>query len=100
MIRRTEVVDVQLFSAELTKKAAYKFSHSCSVAFELSGNKLSCLFVFIDSATDQLAEVTLANFRKELVDQDLRQIVRAETTHVRNLILAHTFSRTGLGDDQ
>jgi His-Xaa-Ser system protein HxsD len=36
-----------------------------------------------------------SEFMRELIDQQLREEVRTETEAVRNLILAHTFSRTG-----
>lgn len=35
-------------------------------------------------------------FQQALLDQDLREIVSEETEGVRNLILAHAFSKTTL----
>ena len=35
-------------------------------------------------------------FRNEVLDQDLREVIGAETAGVRNAVLAYAFSRTGL----
>ena len=36
------------------------------------------------------------DFKKEVLDQDLREKLKVETEPVRNLILAHAFSKTGI----
>jgi His-Xaa-Ser system protein HxsD len=38
----------------------------------------------------------VANFKRELLDQQLRLQIKKETEPARNLILAYAFSRTGL----
>ncbi len=41
-----------------------------------------------------------AAFRNEVLDQDLRRTIARETASLRNAILAHAFSKTGIqGDD-
>jgi His-Xaa-Ser system protein HxsD len=40
----------------------------------------------------------VADFRNEVLDQVLRERIRAETSDIRNLVLALAFSRTGLAD--
>jgi His-Xaa-Ser system protein HxsD len=40
------------------------------------------------------------SFKKEVLDQDLRLKLKAETEPIRNLILAHAFSKTGLIADE
>ncbi len=45
-----------------------------------------------DSNTDSLVD----RFRREVVDHDLRLQISSQTEAVRNLILAHAFSRTGI----
>ncbi len=42
------------------------------------------------------AETILENFKKEVLDQDLREKIAKETEEVRNLILAHAFSKTSI----
>jgi hypothetical protein len=39
-------------------------------------------------------------FHQELLDEDLRVTIHEETDSIRALILAHTFSRTNLIEDQ
>ena len=38
----------------------------------------------------------IENLKKEVLDQELRHKLKAETEPVRNLIFAHAFSKTGL----
>jgi His-Xaa-Ser system protein HxsD len=40
--------------------------------------------------------MSLQDFKRELIDQELRMKIKSETEAVRNLVLAYTFSRTGL----
>jgi His-Xaa-Ser system protein HxsD len=46
------------------------------------------------------ADVLLADFRNEVLDQVLRERIRDETQDTRNLILAAAFSSTGLTADE
>jgi len=41
-------------------------------------------------------EENLENFKRELLDQQLRKQIKEETEPVRNLILAYAFSRSTL----
>ncbi|MGH8227350.1 MAG: hypothetical protein ACREU3_05520, partial [Steroidobacteraceae bacterium] len=66
----------------------------------VEGNAVLCTLTFDAKASDQVMDHVVASFQKELLDQDLRATVRAETKEVRNLILAHAFSRTGLIGDE
>jgi len=47
---------------------------------------------------DSDPDAVLADFRNEVLDQVLRERIRAETVEVRNLVLAAAFSKTGLTD--
>jgi His-Xaa-Ser system protein HxsD len=42
----------------------------------------------------------LREFQKEVLDQDVREHIKKETESYRNLILAHTFSKTSLIEDE
>ena len=46
----------------------------------------------------QTPEALIADFRNEVLDQVLRERIRAETEDVRKLVLALAFSKTGLTD--
>jgi His-Xaa-Ser system protein HxsD len=70
-------------------------------------DRLSCDIVPGDKAIEVVVhpadpdadvEQLLGDLRNEVLDQTLRERIRAETDDVRNLILALAFSKTGLAD--
>ena|SRR5882762_7107093 len=97
---RTLEIDLSAFSLDSVKRAAYRFTDKFAVDLRVDGLKASCTLIFDNTRTEDWIDRVLANFRKELLDQDLRATIQEETKDVRNVILAHAFSRTGLiGDD-
>jgi len=87
------LVDTRVYSLEALKKTAYTFAAVTSVILEpKTDNVVSVLFNFAGSHSKNDPERVIA----ELLDQDLREIIKRETTPVRNLILAHAFSRSSL----
>lgn len=92
-------IDLNSFSLDAIKRAAYRCSNLFAFDAAVTGKLAVCTLTFDgDQSTEQL-EKALMTFRREILDQDLRHLIRAETEHVRNLILAHAFSRTGLIQD-
>lgn len=90
-------VDTRVYSLEALKKTAYKFAAVTSVILEpKTDNVVSVLFNFAGAHGKNDPERVIADFCSELLDQDLREIIKGETTPVRNLILAHAFSRSSL----
>lgn len=93
--------DITLFSKAAVLKAAYRVSDRLAVEFLEAEPALRCR-VRLRSIASQGAEERLASaidaFRREVLDQQLREQVRSETAHVRDLILAKAFSRTGFVD--
>ena len=86
----------RIFDVETIKKAAYRITGSCAVDFEVEGEDVICtLHPLAGSAAPLAAELANA-LRTEVLDQDLRRIVSAESTSIRNAVLAYAFSRTGL----
>ncbi len=92
--------DATLYSAEAIKKAAYRSINRFAVNIAREGNEIKCSLTFKDSATESQIKFYIDEFRKEVLDQDLRESIKKETEGVRNLILAHTFSKTGLIKDE
>ena len=88
--------DLGVFSIESIKRAAYRFSDRCAFDVSISGESALCVLFFPDTVTPELIDEVTSNLRREVLDQDLRQSIRAETESVRNVILAHAFSRTAL----
>jgi His-Xaa-Ser system protein HxsD len=84
----------RIFDIETIKKAAYRFGGYCTFDFAIDGDDVICtLHPFARSAAPM--ELTDA-FRTEVLDQDLRRIIGAETAPIRNAVLAYAFSKTGL----
>jgi His-Xaa-Ser system protein HxsD len=90
-------IDTRLYSLEAVKKTAYKFAAVTSIILQPKTDQvISVLFNFIGAHAQNDPERVISDFCNELLDQDLREIIRRETTPVRNLILAHAFSRSPL----
>lgn len=91
--------DTEVFSLETLKKAAYKFADRFSVVIApVEGRSVRVDLIFSGAKAKVDPAVALADFRTEVLDQDLREIVKREAGPLRNLILAHAFSRTSLVD--
>jgi His-Xaa-Ser system protein HxsD len=86
----------RLFQIDAIKRAAYKFTDRCAFEFELHDDEIICTAKPLnDSVAKNLDNFELA-FRNEVLDQDLRMQIAAETAPIRNAVLAHVFSNTGL----
>jgi His-Xaa-Ser system protein HxsD len=88
--------DLTSFSLEAIKRAAYRCSDRFAFDVSALGNTAACTLIFDDAKSPEFVQLAVSSFRKEVLDQDLRQTIRAETETIRNVILAHAFSRTGL----
>lgn len=93
-------LDLNAFSIEAIKIAAYRCSARFAFDVTVNGGSAACRLIFDDGTSPEGIEHAVSEFRKELLDQDLRLSIRTETESVRNLILAHAFSRTGLVSDE
>ena len=92
--------DKMVFSLMAVKKAAYKYLRSFSVDISAQGEQIHCQLTFSSHISDVERGWLIEDFKKEVLDQDLREILKSETEAVRNVILAHTFSKTGLINDE
>jgi len=99
-VNRQLEIDLEAFGLDSIKRAAYRFSDRFAFDIALAGTTAHCTLIFPESDSSSSIDAKIAAFRKELLDQDLRSSIRAETEHVRNLILAEAFSRTGLVSDE
>ena len=90
------IFDATVYSVDAIKKAAYRSIARFAVNIAKEGNEIKCRLTFKESATEPQIKTYLDEFKKEVLDQDLRESIKKETEGVRNLILAHTFSKTGL----
>jgi His-Xaa-Ser system protein HxsD len=84
--------DLAAVSVDAVQRAAYRLSDRISIDLKVDGKKILCrLYSSRAHEGDDLA----GEFRKEVLDQVLRERIRVETEPARNLILALAFSRTG-----
>lgn len=83
-------------SLDAVQRAAYRFSDRLSCDIADGPETIDVIVHLADGAGEP--ETVLADFRIEVLDQTLRERIRAETADVRNLVLALAFSKTGLID--
>lgn len=88
-------VDLSVYRLSAVKKAAYRFSGAATATIAVNdGHAVVSLTATQVGPTTDLDQA----FLREVLDQELRELVADETAQVRNLILAQVFSRTNLLD--
>lgn len=93
--------DDRIINLPAVKKAAYKYINSFAVDFSLKDNEILCSLTFTAPITEELSLRLAEDFKKEALDQDLREQIKKETEPIRNLIFALAFSKTGIvGNEQ
>ena len=92
--------DLNVYTIEVLKKSAYRYIDIFSVNFETKDNYVICTLSFAAKSTEDQCAYYADQYKKEVLDQDLRNSIKKETEAVRNLILAHAFSKTGLVDSE
>jgi His-Xaa-Ser system protein HxsD len=86
--------DNAIYSLSAVTKAAYKFGGFFFVRITESG-KTFRVELTPRAQGDSVSE-KLGEFQNEVLDQELREQISRETIGVRNLLMAHAFSRTSL----
>ena len=100
-MKRIEVsFDLSVFSIDAVKHACYRFVDRFTADIQTREGQAVCELTFADGATSASVDEQVMSLRKEVLDHDLRFKIKAETEAVRNLILAHAFSKTGLIADE
>lgn len=87
-------VDVQVHTMESICRTAYKFSGRAFVRLRKTDAGLEVSLEPKLSTED--ASVLVKEFENELLDQRLRAIIAAETSTVRDLVMAHALSQSVL----
>lgn len=88
-------LDNSVYSIEAVQKAAYRFIDRFSAVISQDGQKI-LVNLSVDEEHVASTDTIVADFHKELLDQNLRLKIKVETEPLRNLILAYAFSKTGL----
>jgi His-Xaa-Ser system protein HxsD len=96
----TAEANTKSYSLMAMKKAAYRVAAQCTVIFGevLPGGSVRLEFVPAAGSSDDVLSAAIPAFFREANDYDLREKIAAETAPLRNLILAHAFSRTRLSE--
>ena len=92
--------DSAVYTVDAIKAACYRFSDKFSALIEIRDGLIVCSLQCDSKLSESSIDAEIENLKKEALDQDLRQKLRIETEPVRNLILAHAFSKTGLIADE
>jgi His-Xaa-Ser system protein HxsD len=97
----TICVDSRVFRLSAVKKAAYRLGDRFYAGIQVDPEPENTIRVTLTAKTDRVSLETIeGEFRNELLDQDLREMIAEETEGVRNLLLAQAFSGVSLtGDD-
>lgn len=93
-------VDLRAYRLASVQKTAYRLAARCTAFLsDVTESSVSVSLTF-PAATSQAQALEVARlFFQELLDQELREQIAVETAPLRNLILAHAYSRTGLPSD-
>ena len=97
MSERRLCFDRAASSLDAVQRAAYRFSDRMSCDIAEGSETIDVTLHLAEGAEDPGA--VEADFRNEVLDQVLRERIRAETADVRSLVLALAFSKTGLIDE-
>lgn len=90
-------VDLSLFRVSAIKKAAYRLSSRGD--FQITASEPGHVSVKIEKlGDDESVDALAADFRRHLLDQELREEIAEQTTPIANLLLAQAFSATSLID--
>jgi His-Xaa-Ser system protein HxsD len=87
--------DRAAYSVEAAQAAAYRFIDRLTIVTALTNTQIRCEVSAIPNRQVDF-EACVDDFKRELLDQQLRRRIGQETEAVRNLILGLAFSRTGL----
>jgi His-Xaa-Ser system protein HxsD len=94
---RAIVFSSQVYSIEAIKKAAYRFSDILAIDIIPRSTEIECVLHFLAQPKDEVqSQRIIADFKNEVLDQDLRSIIARETEATRNAVLAFALSKTGL----
>ena len=92
----TLTFDERLYDVEVLQKAAYRSLNSLTADISLTEGQFICALssnIGVDKPSFLFA---LQEFKKDVLDYQLRHRLNAETQPIKNLILGLAFSKTGL----
>lgn len=88
-------LDARVYAPEAVQNAAYRFIDRIAVLVSLEPDLVVCQIELKAGSTSDLDDI-VNDFKRELLDQNLRLQIKRETQEARNLILSLAFSNSGL----
>ncbi|KPA88207.1 His-Xaa-Ser system protein HsxD [Pseudomonas asplenii] len=88
--------DSKLYGAEAVQKAAYRAMHAFTLDLTVDGESILCRLVGNITTEQEAFERAVEEFRKDVLDYQLRAQLQAETAPIRNLIMGLAFSNARL----
>lgn len=92
----TLVFDERLYDAQVLQKAAYRSINSLTVDFTSRGGQFICALSSNIGVDEPSFLTAVQEFKKDVLDYQLRHRLNIETQPIKNLILGLAFSKTGL----
>lgn len=92
----TLVFDERLYDAQVLQKAAYRSINTLTVDITLDGEQLICALSSNIGVDEPSFVSAIQEFKKDVLDYQLRHRLAVETQPIKNLILGLAFSKTGL----
>lgn len=89
-----------IYSLRAVKKAAYKLTDRLFLEITETSDSRTLLLSVRRKSPDLGLDEICGELMNEILDQDLRESIAAETEALRNLILAHALSRVPLLDGE
>lgn len=89
-------LDSKACSIESAQKAAYRSINYFTIDIQTNDTHLNCKLSPNKGVSDEAFNHAIQEFRKNILDEELRLKLKNETEPVRNLILSIAFSKTGL----
>jgi len=88
--------DCKLYGAEAVQKAAYRGMNAFTLDLKVAGDGIVCRLVGNITTEQEAFERAVEDFRKDVLDYQLRAQLQAETAPIRNLIMGLAFSNLRL----
>jgi His-Xaa-Ser system protein HxsD len=92
----TLTFDERLYDVQVLQKAAYRSINSLSADISLTEGQFICALSSNIGVDEPSFLFALQEFKKDVLDYQLRHRLNAETQPIKNLILGLAFSKTGL----
>ena len=90
--------DRNVYRLSAVKKSAYKYGDILHALIEEADG--SVVVSLRPASSNANPEEAVGKFCNEVLDQELREEIAAQTTGIRDLLLAHAFSKTSLVDSE